>query len=282
MANRTLGFPNLLSTFISFLSNANTAARTYTFPDRDGTVALTDVSNTTITGTTTLTSADFGKLFFLGGTVADYTVNLPTAVGNTGSILYFSALTTLTKLVTLDGNSSETINGATTKVLWAGEAIGLISDGSNWSVVFIQNRPMYAAIRNTANQSGVSSATFTKVTLGTLVEDNFGTIADTANSKMTIRRAGRYRVTVTTAWSNISAANANRMIAGIYLNGSFQFGKEEAGLVGGFNVVTATRVMTLAVGDFIENYAYQNSGNSQSLFGSATNNSCFILIEEIL
>lgn len=36
-----INFRNVADTFTSFLTNANTAARTYTFPDKDGTVAMT-------------------------------------------------------------------------------------------------------------------------------------------------------------------------------------------------------------------------------------------------
>lgn len=34
-----INFKNALNTFTSFFTNSNTAARTYTFPDRDGTIA---------------------------------------------------------------------------------------------------------------------------------------------------------------------------------------------------------------------------------------------------
>jgi len=36
-----INFKNVLDTFTSFLTNSNTASRTYTFPDSDGTIALT-------------------------------------------------------------------------------------------------------------------------------------------------------------------------------------------------------------------------------------------------
>ena len=36
-----INFKNALNTFTSFFTNSNTAARTYTFPDKDGTVAMT-------------------------------------------------------------------------------------------------------------------------------------------------------------------------------------------------------------------------------------------------
>lgn len=53
-----IGFKNIAGTFTSFLQNSNTSVRTYTFPDKSGTVALT---------------SDTGPLVFLGS--ADTTGN---------------------------------------------------------------------------------------------------------------------------------------------------------------------------------------------------------------
>ena len=47
-----INFKNVANTFTSFFTNSNTAARTYTFPDKDGTVAMTsDIP--TVSGTNT-------------------------------------------------------------------------------------------------------------------------------------------------------------------------------------------------------------------------------------
>lgn len=51
-----INFKNVLNTFTSFLTNSNTAARTYTFPDKDWTVAMTSdisvwVTYSEVTGT---------------------------------------------------------------------------------------------------------------------------------------------------------------------------------------------------------------------------------------
>ena len=52
---------NALNTFTSFLTNSNTAARTYTLPDKDGIVSmLSDLP--TITSLTSLTSINGGQL----------------------------------------------------------------------------------------------------------------------------------------------------------------------------------------------------------------------------
>lgn len=62
-----INFKNALNTFTSFFANANTAARTYTFQDRSGTIAdntdlslKADLASPTFTGTPTLPTGSIG------------------------------------------------------------------------------------------------------------------------------------------------------------------------------------------------------------------------------
>lgn len=62
-----INFKNAANTFISFFTNANTAARTYTFQDRDGTIAdaadlalKANLASPTFTGTPTLPTGTIG------------------------------------------------------------------------------------------------------------------------------------------------------------------------------------------------------------------------------
>lgn len=48
-----INFKNVLNTFTSFFTNSNTAARTYTFPDKNGTVAM--ISDLPASGVATVT-----------------------------------------------------------------------------------------------------------------------------------------------------------------------------------------------------------------------------------
>jgi len=89
------------------------------------------------TGTQTLSKLDVNKTIFLPNTAA-HTVNLP-AVADTqaGDRLTFVKTTTDAQAVTLDGNSSETIDGSTTLATIDAQfdtAI-LVSTGSAWIVV---------------------------------------------------------------------------------------------------------------------------------------------------
>ena len=70
-----INFRNIADTFTSFLTNANTAARTYTFPDKDGTVAMTSdipsASAMTLLGSATVGSA-VANIDFLSTFSASY------------------------------------------------------------------------------------------------------------------------------------------------------------------------------------------------------------------
>jgi hypothetical protein len=89
-ANFKINFLNALGTIVSFLTNANTAVRTYTFPDVSGTVALTsDLTGLVFTtGDVKVgikTVADAGWVMLNDGTLGD----------NSSSATYMPSNTTL-------------------------------------------------------------------------------------------------------------------------------------------------------------------------------------------
>lgn len=137
MANNVLGFPNFLDTIISYFKNENTAQRTYTLPDRSGTVALEDIVSASITEAVSLDATAFGKLHLCSGTSAAYTIDLPTAVGNEGKTVAFKGVSGMTVAATLAGVSGQTIDGEATgrARLSAGGVFVLMSNGTNWTVV---------------------------------------------------------------------------------------------------------------------------------------------------
>jgi hypothetical protein len=82
--------------------------------------------------TTTYTAANTD--YFIDCTSGTFTVNLFTAVGNTGRILIIKNSGTGT--ITVDPNGSQTIDGATTQSLatqWS--RVHIISDGANWKII---------------------------------------------------------------------------------------------------------------------------------------------------
>lgn len=90
------------------------------------TLVNTEVS---ITGATT---ANWGKQHVVTGST-NYTITLQTCSGNTGKFMSFRILNS--GITTLDGNSSETIEGATTIPCYQGQTITLYSDGTNAHVI---------------------------------------------------------------------------------------------------------------------------------------------------
>lgn len=141
---------------------------------------------------TTTATAVIGRLNVCSGTSADYTVTLPAVSGNAGKYIGFQMAPGLTKLVTLDGNSTETIDGATTRIMWANETALLYCDGTTWTKMAGKSIPMVCHLSKSATFT-VSAATITSTTYPTL---DFGTnlMHDTGNNRIKIRRPGRYNV----------------------------------------------------------------------------------------
>jgi hypothetical protein len=98
---------------------------------------LTDLNITivSITGATSLTSSAFGKLHNCTGTTIDYTIDLPTAVGNSGVSIAIKGDSALTKVVTIAGIGGQLIDGEASRQIASLGFISVLSDGTNWKVV---------------------------------------------------------------------------------------------------------------------------------------------------
>jgi hypothetical protein len=67
----------------------------------------------------------------------DFTITLPAAASNSGKVFYIKKTNTgCADKVTIDGNASETIDGATTTTVnTEGETLVIVCDGSNWKII---------------------------------------------------------------------------------------------------------------------------------------------------
>jgi len=159
-----------------------------------------------ITGTTTLTSNAFGQLHQCSGTSANYAVTLPAASGNAGKIISFQMVSGLTKLVTITGNGSETIDDSNTRIMWANETAVLYCDGTAWTKIGGKTIPMIGAMYKSGATQTIATATDTKIVTQSVspVDTGVSGMADTANSRIIIQRAGRYNILATTRITNIS------------------------------------------------------------------------------
>lgn len=107
----------------------------------DETVALT-VANTlainvltagTLTATGSVVITD--KITRVSASTLDIDVTLPTAIGNANKMLIVKRVDTTSKVVTLFGFGSQTIDGVLSGTLANKDSITLVSDGSNWDIV---------------------------------------------------------------------------------------------------------------------------------------------------
>lgn len=247
--------------------------RVITMPDRDvdlGTVedSLLRVSRTevSITAATTLTPTAFGKLHRCSGTSADYTVGLPTCVGNAGKIIGFEMSPALTKLVTLDANGTETIDTALTRVMWAQEVAWLKvkADESGYTKIAGQSRPMSVLLKHNAAQT-IVNATFVKLLLNTIVQNNGG-MADTANNRVVVKRAATLEIVGAIGLGALASTPVPRLLANVYLNGSGTHQFESSTYSGSSypTVITPPLLANFSAGDILELYCYQESGVSRS------------------
>lgn len=93
-----------------------------------------DLTVTSKTTTYTATTSDEVVLADTSG--GAWTLTLYTASGNTGKQIRIKKTDSSTNALTIDGNATETIDGSTTiKLFVQYDAVTLVSDGTNWSIV---------------------------------------------------------------------------------------------------------------------------------------------------
>lgn len=127
-----------------------------------------------------------------------------------------------------------------------------------------------ASVYRGAAQS-ISNATATALTFDNETFDTNTFHSNvTNNTRMTVPsgKAGKYLVTGVTYFTN--NATGQRIVY-IYKNGSNVIGTIQQGISGSIDCVVQTSfVLDLAVNDYVELYAYQNSGGSLNVFGNSS------------
>ena len=227
---------------------------------------LTEIS---VTGTVTAT---IGRMHHCTGTSADYTVTLPAASGNAGRLIGFrmGSASGLTKLVTLDGNASETIDGSTTRVMWSGESAILLCDGSNWFKITGKTVPMACLMSRNAALSGLASGTDGRVDLDYTELDNTGLMGDTTNKRINIKRPANYQVMgVVQYYNGATTGRCQSRIkknAGLTLVSSAEFW---VGVAAAAPETPTTPVLNLVAGDYLYLYYYQTTGGNQDIYTTA-------------
>jgi hypothetical protein len=227
-----------------------------------------DPSEISITGATTAT---IGRRHVCSGTSADYTVTLPTASGNTGRLIAFRMSNALTKLVTLDGNSTETIDGLTTRVMWAGESAILISDGSQWCKIAGKSIPLEAVIESRSATS-IANITLVRINMTDTIRQSVGTLVDLTNDRITVPRPGCFILSGMVSYERSGSTLAgSEMYAQICINGTVGSTLPSALTVvpcafvvtaGNYSHCALSVTRQLAANDFVIIGGYQSSGQT--------------------
>jgi hypothetical protein len=142
----------------------------------------------------TLGASDTNKFIPTTGT---HTITLP-AAATAGSSTLYAVFNNGTGTTTLDGNGSETINGATTLVLEAGEWAILACDGSAWTALrsFSPNALATKATPTTADSIVIMDAAASNVaktaTIPAVVGALFSPITNSLSADVTLNNTASY------------------------------------------------------------------------------------------
>jgi len=239
----------------------------------------------------TLDAAAFGKMHVLSGP-ADFAVTLPPASGNAGKVVAFRVAGSAAALVTLDGNLAETIDGQETRIVWAQESALLLCDGAGWTKIAGRTRPMGCRVI-LANDADPTRAQ--QINHNTSINVNFthapydyGGIADTANDRVLVRRAGQYEVGVFVYISLINGAPTPRVLASAVRESAdaarngITVVRDEDNAYSSTSYPTArnSAPADMLAGERLRLGAHQMSGNTRYLYGSTGGAACAMSVTE--
>ncbi len=245
-------------------------------PSATGEWLSTAQAEISVTGATTLT---IGRWHRCTGTASDYTVTLPAASGAANGFVAVIMSGALTKIVTVDGNGSDTIDGQTNLVMRANETAVFKSDGvSNWTRVAGKLIALTASMYRASAQNIPDQAS-TQILLDTVLTDDSGAMADIANSRINIIRAGKYSVIGQAMFQNLSGNSTNTQTR-LFVNGALIANCSYFGIAAGYPTISVPFNISLNAGDHVTVDAYHNVGTTQALYVvSPTNQLC--LTEQI-
>lgn len=225
---------------------------------------------------TAATTATISRMHVVSGTTSNYTVMLPAASGNAGKLIGIRIAPTATKLFTIDGNASETIDGSLVRIMWAGESCLLLCDGSNWFKVAGKSIPMDVLLKRTiSDQTGIASTTHTQIVMDTLSKGT-SLLYDSTNGRVSIVRPGTYLCSAFIYATNISTYAYIELGLNSLPNPN---GVSQSTPVGGGISGSFTTSFDCVVGDAIKTNIYGDSAGTITVINGAPAN---LSVTEIL
>lgn len=126
----------------------------------------------------------------------------------------------------------------------------------------------FSANKNGTNQTGITAASYTKVTFGTEAWD-VGGYYDTSTSKFT-PPAGKYLIILSLTVSGVTASAGDPIIPAIYKNGSLLHNLHTSVTTGGGGRANASCIIDADGDDEYEFYLYAGSSSTYSIEGATT------------
>lgn len=254
---------------------------------------LVNTEAASLTSNTTLTSAAYGHIISLNPS-SSITIGLPAVSAHAGESIQFVVLPGApgTATVTLDGNGSESVAGALTRVLHNGESCQLrVNRGATaWDKVFYSFVPYTAAMDLDAASAtfpqDINTGTMTTI-LHTHKTDPYGIVDIVTNHDVTTPRDGDYVVLATVNYNGdvhgtghtLAAWTAARVLNRIIKSSSTEVAFGEGNEVSGGGVLVPIAVkLTFAAGDHWHQATYHNSADWQSLAGASA---CQVQMTEV-
>lgn len=235
-------------------------------------MVLTGAENA-ISTTTALTASNLSEMNACTVSSA-YTVTLPTPVSYNGQQIGIRVTPGSTKLLTL-ATAAGNIDGASTRIMWAGESALLESDGTNWVKIAGKTLPMTGMMSIPASTVTVATGTVTNVPLTVTLIDNTGLMCNTTNTYITVQRGNNYQVTGRIAWPSIPGTGSARTITACYVNGSSSTvaaQDERYAINGSFPCISAVGEIALTAAAYVTVSAFQQSGSTLTLSAGSSSN----------
>jgi hypothetical protein len=221
-----------------------------------GTNTASPVAPTSKTTTYTALTTDDTILADTSG--GAWTLTLYAASGNGGRRLRIKKTTSDSNLLTIDGNASETLDGATTLTLAVQyEEITIQCDGTNW-IVLDRYVPTIAADGYLGSAQTISNNTVTKIEIDSTGEgDTYSALDLTTDYDFTAPADGWYSVMGQIHWASNSTGTRLTMI---YKNGGELFRTNYS--VAADGISATSKVIKLSKGDTLDLRGYQSSGGN--------------------
>lgn len=236
---------------------------------------------TTKTGAGTLSVAEAGEIKVSAAT--PYTLNLPTAIGNTGLEYFFTKTDANYKLIQLDAFGAQTFlfpNADSTAELTYnrlntfGAKVSIISDGANWIITGEDlGQVPECFVWLSANQNNITTNTFVVVNLDR-AQYNIGNNFNLTTHEFTVPIPGRYFIISKIDWF---APVADKLYYNFVFNGfpeiiGAKFHSSNTSSLGTETVLN----VDLIAGDVLTQEARQDSGvNTPDIEGGVSNKTLF-------